>query len=234
MRVLEARARRGRCEADDCRADTRGTFGNQYTPYTKGVYTVDVSSKDTTHKIAVAARRLLDREGAGAVTMRRVAQAAGLTAMAIYRHYPDRAALLNVLADEGFEALSASLTGRRFSGDLERRLTRMADFFLDYAFESPRLFELMFLEPRAGARRYPGDFKGRKSPTATLMADMIAAGMASGELRRDDHWEIAFEMGALSHGLIMLYLGGRMDMSPAAFRALYRRSFRRYFNGIRA
>jgi hypothetical protein len=39
-------------------------------------------------------------------------------------------------------------------------------------------------------------------------------------------------MGALSHGLIMLYLGGRMNLSPAQFRALYRRSFRRYVDGI--
>ena len=109
----------------------------------------------------------------------------------------------------------------------------MADLYLDHALGNPRLFELMFLKPRHGARRYPHDFKARKSPTATLMADVIAEGMASGELRQDDAWEITFEMGALSHGLIMLYLGGRMDMAPAAFRALYRRSFRRYFDGIR-
>jgi hypothetical protein len=31
----------------------------------------------------------------------------------------------------------------------------------------------------------------------------------------------------------MLYLGGRVAFTPAAFRALYRRSFRRYFDGIR-
>jgi hypothetical protein len=40
-------------------------------------------------------------------------------------------------------------------------------------------------------------------------------------------------MGGLSHGLIMLYLGGRMDVSPEEFRALYQRSFRRYIHGIR-
>ena len=34
-------------------------------------------------------------------------------------------------------------------------------------------------------------------------------------------------MGALSHGLIMLYLGGRMGLPPAYFRDLYRRSFKR-------
>ena len=188
---------------------------------------------NTAGKIAVAARRLLDKDGAEAVTMRRVAAASGITAMAIYRHYPDRAALLSALADQGFDELAGDLKGRRFSGDLETRLAKMADLYLDHALENPRLFELMFLKPRKGARKYPEDFRTRGSPTATLMADVIASGMAGGELKRDDHWEITFEMGALSHGLIMLFLGGRVDLSPAAFRALYRRSFRRYLNGIR-
>lgn len=190
-------------------------------------------SKSTAHKIAGAARRLLDQGGAEAVTMRRVAGATGITAMAIYRHYPDRAALLNALAAEGFEQLAASLKGRRFTGEVKTRLAKMADLYLDHALANPRLFELMFLKPREGARRYPQDFKARKSPTATPMAELIAEGMRSGELQRDDYWEITFEMGALSHGLIMLYLGGRTELSPAAFRALYRRSFRRYLNGIR-
>ena len=193
-----------------------------------------MATQDTARKIAVAARRLLDKEGAEAVTMRRVAVAVGITAMAIYRHYPDREALLNALADEGFQELSASLKGRRFTGDLETRLAKMADLYLDHALENPRLFELMFLKPRGGARQYPKDFKARKSPTATLMADVVAEGMKSGELRKDDHWEITFEMGAFSHGLIMLYLGGRIDATPAQFRTLYTRSFRRYLHGILA
>ena len=44
---------------------------------------------------------------------------------------------------------------------------------------------------------------------------------------------IVVEIGALSHGLIMLYLGGRLDVTPDRFRSLYRRSFRRYIHGIR-
>jgi AcrR family transcriptional regulator len=192
-----------------------------------------MEAPNTALKIAQAARRLLDKEGVEAVTMRRVAEAVGITAMAIYRHYPDREALLKALADEGFEELAASLKDKRFSGNLETRLGKMADLYLDHALENPRLFELMFLTKRQGARQYPADFKARRSPTATLMADVIAAGMQQGEFKPDDHWEITFEMGALSHGLIMLYLGGRMAVTPAQFRALYKRSFRRYFDGIR-
>lgn len=190
-------------------------------------------ARSTAQKIALAARKLLDKEGAEAVTMRRVAGAVGITAMAIYRHYPDREALLNALADEGFEELATDLKGKHFTGGIETRLAKMADLYLDHALDNPKLFELMFLTPRKGARQYPKDFKARKSPTATLMADVIAEGMESGEFKQDDLWEITFEMGAFSHGLIMLYLGGRMAVTPAQFRALYRRSFRRYFDGIR-
>ena len=192
-----------------------------------------MEAETTAHKIAIAARRLLDREGAEAVTMRRVAQAVGITAMAIYRHYPDRAALLNALADEGFQELDATVRRRRFQGAFDVRLLKMADLYLDHALQNPRLFELMFLAKRAGARKYPQDFRARRSPTATLMADVIAQGMTNGALKQDDYWEITFEMGALSHGLIMLFLGARLEATPAQFRALYRRSFRRYLNGIR-
>jgi len=165
-------------------------------------------------KIAIASRRLLDKEGTEAVTMRRVAKAVGITPMAIYRHYPDRAALLNSLADEGFEELVARLAGKRFLGSVEERLTKMGEIYLEHALENPRLFELMFLKRREGARRYPRDFKADRSPTANLMVEVIQEGMATGYFRDDDPWEIVFEMGALSHGLIMLYLGGRMEVSP--------------------
>jgi len=189
--------------------------------------------RPTADKIAVAARRLLDEEGAEAVTMRRVADAVGITPMAIYRHYRGRDSLLNALADDGFEELAARLTRRRFSGGVEQRLTKMSEIYLDHALKNPRLFELMFLKPREGARRYPSDFKAGRSPTANLMVDVLKEGMESGCFRKDDPWEMVFEMGALSHGLIMLYLGGRLDATPASFRALYRRSFRRYIDGIR-
>ena len=187
----------------------------------------------TARKIATAARRLLDKEGAEAVTMRRVAKAVGITPMAVYRHYQDRAGLLNALADEGFQELAARLAAKRFSGDIEKRLMKLGEIFLEHAFQHPRLYELMFLKPREGARRYPQDFKAGRSPTFNPSVKLIQEGMQSGYFREDDAWEIVFEMSALSHGLIMLYLGGRMGVSPANFRAVYRRSFRRYLHGIR-
>ena len=96
--------------------------------------------------------------------------------MAIYRHYRDWAALLNALAEEGFEQLAAQLTGKRFSSSIEERLTQMGEIYLDHALQNPRLLELMFLKPREGARRYPRDFKAGGSPTANLMAEVVRGG----------------------------------------------------------
>jgi AcrR family transcriptional regulator len=196
------------------------------------VYTVYMKNRPMDDRILSAARRLLDKEGAEAVTMRKIADAVGVTAMAIYRHFPCREELLNAIAGQGFEELAARLKGMKFAGGMEQRLTKMGEIYLDHALNNPRLFELMFLTPREGARQYPRDFKAGLSPTANLMVDTLKEGMESGYFHKDDAWEIAFEMGALSHGLIMLYLGGRMNLSPAQFRALYRRSFRRYVDGI--
>jgi AcrR family transcriptional regulator len=190
----------------------------------------------TADRIVVAAHRLLERHGAEAVTMRRVADAVGITAMAIYRHYPDRAALLNAIADRGFAQLAAQLGALKPPGSkagIEAVMNRMTDVYLDHALAHPRLFELMFLAPRKGARRYPRDFKAGKSPTANAFVAAIEHGMARGELRRDDPWEVTFEIGALVDGLILLYLGGRFDGGPARFRALVKRSLRRYVHGIR-
>lgn len=203
-----------------------------YTLYTC-VYGVYMPTHSTTRKIAKAARRLLDAEGADAVTMRRVAAAVGITPMALYRHYADRADLLNALADEGFEELATRLTKAIGKGDIEQRMAAMEEVFLDHALENPRLFELMFLKPRESARRYPQDFEAGLSPTASPLMDLIREGMESGHFRKDDVWVIVLEMGALSHGLITLYLAGRMSVSPTRFRALYRRAFRRYIDGIR-
>ena len=134
--------------------------------------------------------------------MRRVAQAVGITPMAVYRHYADREGLLNALADEGFRGIGGSqlATQRIFRQPRESASSRILDIYLEHALQNPRLFELMFLKPRPGARRYPHDFKAGASPTANLITELIQEGMQSGHFRKDDPWEITFEMGALLAG----------------------------------
>lgn len=197
------------------------------------VYSVDMARASTAERIQAAASRVLDREGAEAVTMRRVAKAVGITPMAVYRHFADRDGLLNALADAGFADFAARLEREATPADPERRLAAILDAFLDFGLEKPRLFELMFLRRREGARQFPGDFRMGRSPTARFAAAAVEAGMKKGVFREDDVWEITFETGALVQGLVMLYVGGRVGMPAEEFRALCHRAFRRYFHGIR-
>ena len=143
-----------------------------------------MSACHTTGKIARAARRLLDKEGTDAVTMRRVAEAVGITPMAIYRHYPDRAALLNALADEGFEELAASLGAKRFSGRIEQRLAKMTEIYLEHALQNPRLFELMFLKPGAKALAATHGISKLAAPrNRSPMVEAVREGMKSSHFR---------------------------------------------------
>jgi hypothetical protein len=84
--------------------------------------------------------------------------------------------------------------------DPEQQLTHILDLFLDFALEKPRLFELMFLERREGARQFPGDFREGRSPTAKFAAIALETGMKQGAFRRDDAWEITFETGPCCRG----------------------------------
>jgi AcrR family transcriptional regulator len=204
-----------------------------YSVYANVVYSVDMARKSTAVRIAAAAAKVLDREGAEAVTMRRVAKAVGITPMALYRHFADREGLLNALAEAGFEELAARVTKAHAAGGPEEQLTRNLNVFLDFGLEKPRLFELMFLKRREGARQFPGDFRAERSPTANFSAAALEAGMEQGIFRRDDVWEITFEAGALLQGLVMLYVGGRVGLPEKEFRELCHRAFGRYLHGIR-
>ena len=153
------------------------------------VYVVYIGKEST----AGAAWELLDREGATAVTMRRLAKSVGITPMALYRHFEDRDGLLNTLADVGFEELAARAGGTAMPADAEQQLMKILDVFLDFALEKPRLFELMFLERREGARQFPEDFREGRSPTAKFVAAALERGMKEGSFRKDDVWEITFE-----------------------------------------
>lgn len=192
-----------------------------------------MSAIPTADRILRHARRILDRRGAEAVTMRVVAKAVGITPMALYRHFPDRDGLLKAIADHGFAEYAALLTAEPMPHSIEKALDHLLDLNLDFALANPHIFELMFLRPRPGARQFPADFKAGASPTAGVATAIFQRGIDSGLLRRDDPWEITFETGALLQGLVMLWIGGRFGGSPDEFRALCHRSFRRYLHGIR-
>jgi AcrR family transcriptional regulator len=193
-----------------------------------------MTDKTTSERIAQATLRILEAEGPEAVSMRRVAEAVGITPMAIYHHFPNREALLNSITDHEFAKFLGYIQRRIVSGSHERRLISVMEAYIDYALDRPRIFDYVFSQSRPTARRYPEDFRQRRSPTLNPLADQIADAMASGWMKKDDIWEVALELWAVTHGYVALYRAGRFSLDEKKFRALVRRALRRVIHGLRA
>ena len=187
----------------------------------------------TPEKILRAAHKLFDREGADAVSMRRVAEAVGITPMAIYRHFPNREALLKRLSDDSFNAVAHEWEAHATHPDVLKRLLALLEPYLDYALAHPHLFDHAFSTRRDDARRFPDDFRARQSPTLNVVADAVAEGMRLGVLKQDDPWDVAMTLWAHSHGLIALYRAGRFSYDETRFRTFYLESLGRLIDGIR-
>lgn len=188
----------------------------------------------TAEKILRAAHKLFDREGADAVTMRRVAEAVGITPMAIYRHFPTRDALLKRLSDDSFNAVAHEWGAHARHGDVLKRLLALAGPYLDYALAHPHLFDHAFSVRRDDARLYPEDFRAGRSPTFNVLIEAVTEGMAQGVLKRDDPLDVSMAIWAQQHGLIALYRAGRFSYDETQFRAFYLQSLRRLIDGIKA
>jgi AcrR family transcriptional regulator len=188
----------------------------------------------TEERIAETALKLLETGGEDGVSMRRVAAAVGITPMAIYHHFADRRALLNFVVDREFTKYSESLQATPRRGTYESQILTCMDAYIDYAFAHPRIFDYVFAEPRPGARRFPEDFRARRSPTLNPVADLLQKAIEAGYLKQDDVWELAMELWAHTHGYVSLYRGGRFDLPEKEFRALVRRSIRRMIHGLKA
>ncbi len=185
----------------------------------------------TAERISAAALAILLHEGAQAVTMRRVAADAGVTAIASYRHFPSREALLRAVVDAAFEELGTNWGKRVTEADFETRFYGLLDDFLDFALGRPNLYTFLVADRRDGVRRFPEDFRAGRSPAFTPVIEIVEQGMRDGVLRVDDPLEAALAITTPVMGLVQLYLGGRMDMSEEDFRALCRRTVGRVLNG---
>ena len=192
------------------------------------------ANKNTADCIARVALAILEEEGPEAVSMRRVASAVGITPMAIYHHFPDREALLNTVTDREFAKLLSHMQAHPLNGSLENRVIAVMEGYVDYSFKQPRVFDYVFSHVRSDARKYPQDFRARRSPTLNPIADMLAGEMEKGLLKQDDVWEVAFALWAHIHGYVMLYRAGRIALSEKEFRKLLHRSLRRFLHGLKS
>lgn len=181
-----------------------------------------------------AALELLRREGPDALTMRNVAAEAGVTATALYRHYPDKEALIRALVHHVYGTFVAAME-REAGDDPLATLRAAARFLRAYGLEHPNEYRLLFAHPHGfGIDRYPEDFLHGGARGFRMLREVVGKCMETGTLAGDaeeDAGEVALTLYGHMHGLIMLYLAGRFPQ-PTVFSSFYDRSVERLIEGI--
>jgi AcrR family transcriptional regulator len=102
-------------------------------------------SVTTRERLLTEATLLIDAAGRDGVTMRAVSARVGLSAMAIYKHFPDKRALLTAIATEDFYRVGAAMDSAS-SKRTEKKdyLVYMMRAYVKYAVAHPVRYGLMF------------------------------------------------------------------------------------------
>ncbi len=93
--------------------------------------------------LITAALKLMEADGVEP-SLRAVARAAGVSAMAPYRHFADKADLLAAVANHGFNILRKALIHADDQLDAGQALFAQGMAFIDFARANPALFRLMY------------------------------------------------------------------------------------------
>ena len=102
------------------------------------------AEKSTDLRARLLAAALASLERGEDVGLRAVARDAGVSAMAPYRHFRDKAALLAAVARRGFDELRKALLAADDRPDASDALVAQGEAYLAFARTYPTLFRLMF------------------------------------------------------------------------------------------
>ena len=114
----------------------RETGNAQVRPYHHG---------DLSRALVDAARRILEAEGAAALSLRAVAREAGVSPAAPYHHFKDKTELLEAVAHEGWDMLDASLAAAKAKAPSPAdAMNEIGVAYVCFARENPALYRVMY------------------------------------------------------------------------------------------
>ncbi len=144
-------------------------------------------------EIVAAARRVLETEGAGALTMRRLGTETGMRAPSLYKHFSDKASVESALVEEGLanfgERLHAAVGAAGPTGGVRALLGA----YRTLALEHPNLYRLATVGPLDRSRLTPGLEEWAGEPFFVVTGDP----------------SVAQALWSCAHGMVILELDGR-------------------------
>jgi AcrR family transcriptional regulator len=165
----------------------------------------------------------------GDLSLRELARQVGVSHAAPRRHFSDKQALLDALAEDGFERLGAALsTSMTDAEDFDSSLLAFIRAYVGFATEHAALLELMF----AGKHR-PGAADSLREAADNAFAPplaLIAEGQAAGAVVPGDPGRVALVAFAAAHGIAAL---ANNQMLPAPLDDVIAAGVERLVLGLR-
>jgi AcrR family transcriptional regulator len=152
----------------------------------------------------------LEAGGEADISLRQLAREVGVSATAVYRHFPDKRALLAALAARGFALLGiAQREASQAAGGGVDGFAATGRAYVRFALANPALFRLTFTHAGIGSASGLGDDDA---------AQMLLA--YAREFAGQNAPALALQAWSVAHGLAMLMLDGRVEPSDATIDAV--------------
>ncbi len=173
------------------------------------------------------ARALLHEQGIEGLSLRRLAERAGVSRTAPYHHFRDKHALLCSLAAEGFQRLGDLVEEARLDpdNDIEAGLRAFVRAYLRFASEEPEQYDLMFGRTLWKGEAVTEELRDVAFHSFRRYAERVGNLLSRAELPPGTHpLRLAQASWATLHGLCRLLIDGiyvdRQDMEEVSEEAV--------------
>jgi AcrR family transcriptional regulator len=176
------------------------------------------------------AEQTLRQHGLDGLSLRELARQIGVSHGAPRRHFADRQALLDALAESGFGRLGAQLRAAAESAgeDYEARLRAIGLAYVRFAISDAALLELMFTGKE---REHAGVLHEASDRAFSIILELIEEGQANGALEPGEPERVGLLLFATMQGIAALVTVG--IVAPAQVDSLVADAIGRFLHGRR-
>ena len=188
----------GRAEKSRARAGKKGSYHHG----------------DLKNALIEAGVDILSREGVAGLSLRRVAQQAGVSHAAPYAHFADKQALIAAISTAGYARLYDVLrrVAERYEGDPSAQLIEGAWAYVKFALEDTDHFKVTMSSVVEREEDYPA-FVEMSQQAFALVVRTVESCQAQGILRPGPSDLVAVSLWSLMHGLVSLLLEKQIPTS---------------------
>lgn len=157
---------------------------------------------------------LLAEDGVQALSLRKIAQKAGVSHNAPYMHFADKEAVLVAIAEKGFYLLAADVESAisQAGSKTRERLIAASQAYVRFALEHPDLVQVMFRS--VDQTKYPSLVETSETSLNRLF-DLVKSGQENGELNSGDTQAMTKAIWAMVHGISAISIAYKTSIMPS-------------------